>query len=100
VTVRPGQIVRISGWIRIDEPLGSMPDGCLISDSVSGTDLALRFHQTQGWQPFQMVRSISRNDHLTVTISLSGLGEVYLDDLQVCTLSDESRLALRKKPQG
>ncbi len=97
ITVRPGQIVRISGWIRIDQPLPATPDGCLISDSISGPELGLRFYETDGWQPFQMLRSIAQHDHLTVTITLSGLGEVYLDDLQVRTLTEESRLALRKK---
>ena len=86
VTVRPGQIVRISGWIRIDQPIQGSPDGCLISDSISGPDLALRWHATRGWQPFQMFRAIDQHGHLTVTIALSGLGEVWLDDLRICTL--------------
>ncbi len=96
VTVLPGQVVRISGWIRIEQPLQGSPDGCLITDSVSGPDLALRWQQTEGWQPFQMLRSVAQHDHLTVTFALSGVGEVWLDDLRVCTLSAESRLAARQ----
>ena len=93
VTVRPGQVVKISGWVRIDRPLSAGPDGCLISDSVSGPDLALRLRKTQGWQAFQMLCAIHQHDHLSVTISLTTPGEVCLDDLQICVRPTDARMA-------
>ncbi len=96
VTVHPGQVVKISGWVRIDQPLSAGPDGCLISDSVSGPDLALRLRKTQGWQPFQMLRSVHQNDHLSVTITLTAPGEVCLDDLQICVRPTDPQMARGK----
>jgi hypothetical protein len=83
VAVQPGERIYISGWLRIDRPIRGSYDGCRISDSVGGPPLALRFHRTDGWEPFQMVRTATDHDHLTVTIALHGLGEVWLDDLTV-----------------
>ncbi len=57
ITVQRGQRVRIAGWIRIDEPLHGSLDGCMIADSISQSPLALRFHRTEGWERFEMVRA-------------------------------------------
>jgi hypothetical protein len=83
VTVAPGQHVVISGWIRVDEPIRGTLDGCLVTDSLSGPPLGLRVQRTQGWEPFQMYRAVTQHDHLTVTIRLEGLGEVWIDDLSI-----------------
>jgi hypothetical protein len=83
VTVQPGERIYLTGWLRIDRPIRGSYDGCVISDSIGGSDLALRFRRTDGWEPFQMVRAATRHDHLTVTIGLHGLGEVWVDDLAV-----------------
>lgn len=83
ITVEPGQQVRITGWIRIDYPIRGSLDGCLVSDSISGPDLAVRYHRTDGWEPFELIRYVTRHDHLTVTFALHGLGEVKIDDVQV-----------------
>ena len=83
ITVHPGQRVKITGWIRIKDPIHGSLDGCVIGDSISESALALRFRRTHGWQRFQMVRAVTRHDHLTIMITLHGLGEVWIDDLQV-----------------
>jgi hypothetical protein len=95
VTVQPGDRVRISGWLRIDKPIRGSYDGCVISDSVSGSALAQRFRRTDGWQPFEMIRAATRHDHLTLTISLHGLGEVWLDDLTVSVQAGSPQSATR-----
>ncbi len=98
VTVRPGDRVRIAGWVRIDEPIQGSLDGLLIGDSISGPELALRFRQTVGWQPFEMIRSVPQHDHLTLSVTLHGLGEVWLDDLSVVVAeatSDQDPLRMR-----
>ena len=83
ITLQPGQQVRITGWIRINDPIRGSLDGCVIADSVSTSPLALRFHRTDGWQRFQVIRAVTRHDHLTIMITLNGLGEVWIDDLEV-----------------
>jgi hypothetical protein len=54
----------------------------------------MRFEQTQGWQAFQMFRGVDRDDHLTVSIALTGRGEVFLDEISVSTRNDPSRQRL------
>ncbi|MCA9149426.1 MAG: hypothetical protein KDA92_09015 [Planctomycetales bacterium] len=88
VTVQAGQQVRIEGWIRVDEPIVGSLDGCMIIDSLSGESLALRRLKTSGWEHFEILRSATHDDHLTVTIALFGLGEAWVDDLQV-SLADQ-----------
>jgi hypothetical protein len=89
VRVEPGQLVRVSGCVRIDQELAGSVDGLMIYDSLGGPELAHRFRATDGWQPFVLYRFTDRPDHLTVTLSLHGLGEVLVDDLAVQV--DESR---------
>lgn len=93
ITVEVGQRVRISGWVRVDEPIRGSWDGCLIADSISGPPLGLRLRRTQGWESFQMTRTATRSDHLTVTITLQGLGEVWLDDLEVVVDQGPARIS-------
>ena len=90
ITVHPGQRLQVTGWIRIDEPIRGSLDGCVIADSIGKSPLALRFRRTDGWQRFKMMRAVTRHDHLTIMITLNGLGEVWIDDLEVATVSDRS----------
>ena len=92
ITVEGGQIIRVAGWVKINEPIRGSLDGCVISDSISDGALALRFRQTQGWQPFELIRAVTRQDHLTVTITLHGLGEVWIDDLSVEVASAQEQV--------
>ena len=92
ITVHPGQRLLISGWIRIDERIRGSGDGFVIRDSIGGPALAQRFQRTKGWQRFEMIRAADQRDHLTLTFALSGLGEVWLDDLQITRLLDKRRL--------
>ena len=55
----------------------------VIGDNIAGPSLALRRTRTRGWEKFEMVRAADRHDHLTITVALHGLGEVWLDELQV-----------------
>jgi hypothetical protein len=62
----------------------------VVADSISGLPLALRWQRTRGWERFQVVRAVTRHDHLTVMIRLEGLGEVWVDDLEVSVDSGNS----------
>lgn len=92
ITVYPGQRVRIRGWIRIDETIRGSVDGLVIYDSIGGEELGQRFQRTRGWQQFEMIRAINQHDHLTLSFALSGLGEVWIDDLEVAVSLDKRRL--------
>ncbi len=81
IPVRPGETWRISGWIRIDQPIVGAHEGLLIVDSLGGEPLAYRARQTDGWQPFTLIRKAVEPGYLRLSIVLCGLGEAQIDDL-------------------
>ncbi len=87
VTVQAGQRVRIEGWVQVPEPLKATADGLLIFDSVAGPAMAKRIGHTSGWQKFTLDRSATRSGPLWLTIALAGIGEAWVDDVTVQTVS-------------
>lgn len=83
VTVEAGQLVRIQAWVRVPEALVGSVDGLMMIDSLGGEALAERIVQTNGWQPIRMLRVAPRSGTMTVTFALTGLGEVFLDDVTI-----------------
>lgn len=83
VSVRRGQMVRINGWARIPRAITGSFDGLMIFDSSAGPALAERIQHTRGWQEFTLYRAARRDGPLTVTFALTGLGEVWLDDISI-----------------
>ncbi len=43
-----------------------------------------------------MTRAITRRDHLSVVITLQGLGEVWLDDMDIAVAADTAAQVSRK----
>ncbi|MEX2120632.1 MAG: hypothetical protein WD847_13650 [Pirellulales bacterium] len=89
VMVEAGQLVRISGWVRISAPITGSVDGLMIIDSLGGESLAERIGQTSGWRQFALYRAAPASGPLTVTLALTGLGEVWIDDLAIELISAE-----------
>ena len=83
IKVRSGQIVRISGSIRIDNPIRQSEDGAMIIDSLGGYDLAARFSKTNDWEKFTLYRSAASDGYLQITLALTGTGKVYFDEMEV-----------------
>ena len=83
VKVRRGDIVRIQGWIRIDQAIQGSPEGFVVFDSLAGKTLGLRFSKTNGWQPFTIYRAAVSEGQIRVHLQLTGTGEAYLDDLSI-----------------
>ena len=81
VAVRAGEVLEISGMVRVPQPLLGSVDGLQIFDSLGGRSLALRFGQTPSWQPFRIVRTAPADTEVTVTFALAGLGSVQIDDV-------------------
>lgn len=83
VPVEAGELVIIRGWIQIPTPLTGSVDGLLIVDSISGEPLAERIGETVGWQEFTLYRVAPQAGQMSLTFALSGLGEVWLDDVTI-----------------
>lgn len=79
-----GEWMEITGWIRIDTPIAAHADGLEIVDSLGGRELAVHVRQTNGWQPFRMVRHVpSPAADLQLTFALNGLGTAHVDAVMV-----------------
>jgi hypothetical protein len=83
--VDQGQIVEITGWVRIDKPFAD-GDGLHIVDSLGGPELSLIVGQTSGWQTFRMVRAAGQMTELRLTFALTGLGSAKVDAVMVRAL--------------
>jgi hypothetical protein len=98
VTVHKGQLVYISGWVKVSAPsLGNL-DGAMLYDSLAGLPGALRWRTpTPDWQPFELVREVPETGELTLTMALTGLGEIRFDDLQIKPLDPDNSVAGKNK---
>ncbi len=86
VTVYKGQLVYISGWVKVSAPsLGNL-DGAVFYDSLGGPATALRWRTVADWNRFELVREVSETTELTLTMALSGIGEIRFDDLEIVPL--------------
>lgn len=83
VPVKAGHMVRIHGWVKIDQAIQNSMDGLMIWDSLGGKDLAERIQVTPGWQEFAFYRAASTNTNVQVKFELTGVGEVLLDEVTI-----------------
>ena len=83
ITVRAGQLLRISGWVNVPEELRGSLDGLLIYDSIGGDVTAQRFDKTGGWRQFTYYRVAPTDGAASLTVALTGYGEALVDDLLV-----------------
>ena len=93
VTVHAGQLVKISGWVKIPNPITRSVDGAMIYDNLLGKTGALRFVNTKDWQRFEIWRVVPESRTVTVTAEMHGLGEVLLDDLRITAGTVPSEIA-------
>jgi hypothetical protein len=94
--VSEGQVIEITGWVRVDEPLGGDGGGLQIVDSLGGGELSLAARSTTGWQPFRMVRAVPEPTELRLTFALCGTGSAQVDAVMVRAL--QQPLARRLPP--
>ena len=83
VPVEAGQIVRVHGWINVPTAITGSVDGLLLMESLTGEEMALRLDKTAGWREFSTYRIVPQSGPMTLTLFMTGLGEVRLDDLTV-----------------
>lgn len=83
VMVQSGQVISVSGWVRVTSPISHSVDGAIVYDNVGGPLSALRWQGVSGWQRFSFIREVEQSGNFTVTMSLGGLGEIQFDDLKI-----------------
>ena len=83
VPVRASQWVRIHGWVHVPEAIRGSHDGLAIYDNLGGWDLAERVQQGTGWREFVFYRAAKGDRPLVISFALTGMGEVWIDDLSV-----------------
>ena len=93
LTVHAGQVVRISGWVKLPQVVLGSLDGATIHDSLLGKTGAWRVKVARDWQRFELLRVVPESQELTVTISLHGLGELAIDDLQIAAFVPPAEVA-------
>lgn len=83
VQLPPGTLVRISGWIRIPQPITGSVDGALLYDDVGGEPLAVRLSVQPHWKQFHLYRHVPSSGQISVTLALTGVGVAYFDDIRI-----------------
>jgi hypothetical protein len=83
IQISAGQIIHVSGYVRMAAPSVGSLDGAMLFDSLIGQTGALRWQSNCDWQPFELLREAATDGEFTLTLTLSGLGEILFDDLKV-----------------
>lgn len=81
VSVTGGQIVHISGRIRIQARPAASIEGVTVTESLTGSKA--RWKKTRGWETFELIREVTTDSDLRLRLTLHGLGEVLFDDLKI-----------------
>jgi hypothetical protein len=100
MSLPPGTLVRVSGWMLIPDPIRASPDGALFYDSAGGEPLAVRRMQTNGWEQFRLYRRVPASGTFNVTLALTGIGTVFFDDVRVEPLIPTPSQAAPRTPAG
>jgi hypothetical protein len=90
VPVEAGQIMEITGWVRVDNKTDNEGDGLHIVDSLGGPELSLSVGQTSGWQPFRLVRVATKPTEVRLSFAHVGTGSAHVDAVMVRVLTSPS----------
>ena len=90
IPVKQGQLLYVSGYVRIARPIQRSDDGFMIYDSLGGQVRALRWFDHQDWQRFSMIRVADTDADFQLSMELTGMGEVHVDDLRVIPINPQS----------
>jgi hypothetical protein len=99
VELKPGTLVRISAWVRTPGITGS-EDGALFYDSAGGEPLAVRIRHTRGWRRYSLFRRVPESGRISVTLAMSGMGNVFFDDVRIEPLVRAASTAGRPRQAG
>ena len=88
VPVKAGDLVRISGRIRLVSARPGSLDGGVLEDTLGGPDARLHCRRPGGWRRFELLRKAQRDADVQLRVALEGMGELRVDDLQIEVLSN------------
>lgn len=97
ITVPKNEMLQITGWIRIPIPLKASVDGVTLSNAGSPYAHSLKWQSTDGWKPFKIYWNAPEDGKLKLELALTGLGDVFFDDLSIHSFSLPIRSALEKQ---
>jgi hypothetical protein len=83
---RPGDVIRVSGWVQVRPSPGGPSPHIRVRDTLGGTALAARLGPTEQWRQFTLYRKATAHGPWLLDFSLTGAGEVLLDDVAVNVL--------------
>ncbi|MBC7817531.1 MAG: hypothetical protein IAG10_11620, partial [Planctomycetaceae bacterium] len=100
VAMRAGQVLHVSGWVRLASAITGSLDGVTLSDNLTGSTGAWHWREKREWQRFEMLREAYADGPYVLTMTLHGLGDVQFDDLQLIAHDPpgESQLAIHTEP--
>ena len=83
VPVEAGELIRISGRVRLVSSGPGGLDGGVIEDSLGGSAAGLHCRRPGGWRRFELVRRAPRATDVRLQVAMEGVGELRVDDLQI-----------------
>ncbi len=83
IPVRAGDVLRIRFWLRVPAAIQGSIDGAVVYDSLGGPSLAVAQAEPLEWKQFTLYRRATRSDNFSVTLGITGIGDMYIDDLVV-----------------
>ncbi len=100
VAMRAGQVLHVSGWVRLATAISGSLDGVTLSDNLTGSTGAWHWREKREWQRFEMLREAYVDGPYVLTMTLHGLGDVQFDDLRLIAHDPpgESRPATHTEP--
>lgn len=81
VDLTPGAWVRVSFWAK--GGVGVSADGLMAFDSAGGEPLGVRVNYANTWKRFNMYRRVPESGKLSVTFAVTGVGAMWLDDVNI-----------------
>ncbi len=78
-----GDLLHISGSVRIPRPIQGSLEGFRIYDTHFGHAACLHWTKASDWQSFELIRPIWKQEDIQIIMELNGLGDVAIDDLKV-----------------
>lgn len=100
IAVAENKMLRIRGYVRTSAQIEGSRDGVLVFDSLGGQDLGVRLLSAETWRQFTLYRVAPADANVTVTFALTGVGEAWIDDVDIAVLDlPRARPAPSAEPQ-
>lgn len=87
IAVGQNKMVRIRGYVRTSAAISASHDGVMVFDSLGGQALATRIKAAETWRQFTLYRVAPTDANVTVTFALTGIGEAWIDDVDITVLN-------------